>query len=452
MRSNLVSGLLFSALALGATFSCAGGDDADDKPSTGGKGGTGGVGGGVGGFGGGFGGGGAGGAGGGTVGGGGAGGVSGSGGSSGGSGGATGGAAGSGGDASVDAPADVTADAPVESGPDAGNCIPTTDAGPMPDAGCTAGQYWNPCKAACAPCSDLSWLAFGDPVAKVTGLSGNADDLFPRIRTLGSTDRVVLRRNTSNELDLHTATAQGSGWTALTSNLGNLVNYPNEEDSGPVIIPAGATDPSNGSTASEPFILFDSKRNGKPQVFLGQLFKSAGSPAPLAAVNQTTSGSKDYNPAYAYLGSNPRLYWTSDRGGKPGLYTLQVSGGASVAQVPLTLESGCAVSVEDVEPWVTPDGTVLFFSSPRYEQPNCANAVAGGIRTIFYTYLDPTTGQQIGTAKEIKAVRTTLETSYSNANVALRTPSLDPSFCSLYFSANAETEGGADYDVFSAAR
>ncbi|MBE7480178.1 MAG: hypothetical protein HS104_09360 [Polyangiaceae bacterium] len=446
MRSHWLSGVLLGLCAAGAAMSCAGGDDADDKPSTGGKGGTGGSGGtnfGGGGFGGGVG---ATGGSGGSGGSGATGGSSGSGGS-----GATGG---SGGDASLDSPSDVSADVTpdVEAGPDAGNCIPPADAGSAPDAGCATGQYWNPCKQTCAPCTDLSWLAFGDPVAKVAGLSSSADDLFPRITTLTSTDRVVLRRNSSNELDLYTATAQGTGWTALTNNLGNLVNYPNQEDSGPVIIPTGAVDPSNGTTTTEPFVLFDSKRNGKLQLFTSQLFKSAGSPAPLGApLNQSTSGSRDYNPAYAYLGGNARLYWISDRNSKPGLYTFPVAGG-SVAQVPLTFENGCAVIDEDLEPWVTPDGTVLFFSSPRHDQPNCALAVNGGVRALFYTYMDPTTGQQIGTAKELKAVRTAVETSVAKTNVSLRTPSLSPGFCSLYFSTDAHVEGGVDFDVFTAAR
>ena len=449
MSSRVVSGVLLSVLAAGTFFSCAGGDDADEKPASGGKGGTGGAS---------FGGGGFSGVGGfsGTTGGGGT--TVGGGGTTSGGGGATGGGGttgGTGGDASIDAPSDVVVDAPpdVDAGPDAGNCVPGADAGPPPDAGCTAGHYWNPCKQACTPCSDLSWLAFGGAVGKVAGLSGATDDLFPRIRTLGGTDRVVLRRTSSSELDNYTATAQGAGWTALTNNLGNLVNYPNAEDSGPVLIPTGAVDPSNGTTATEAFILFDSKRNsGKHQIFLSQLFKSAGSPAPLGApFNQTASGTRDYNPAYAYMGGSSRLYWISDRNSKPGLYTFAVGGG-SVAQVPLTLESGCPVLAEDVEPWVTPEGTVLFFSSPRYEAANCAAPVNGGTRAIFYTYMDPTTGQQIGTAKELKAVRTALETTYAKTNFSLRTPALDPTFCSVYFATDAEVEGGTDYDVFSTSR
>ncbi|MCC6665671.1 MAG: hypothetical protein IT375_18090 [Polyangiaceae bacterium] len=448
MRQRFLSAALFSLLAAGAAFACADGDDADDKPkNTGGAGGGGGSGGGVGGFGG--------------VGGS-SGGSGGSGGATGGTGGATGGSggqSGSGGsggtggaDASLDAPSDVSLDSPAEAeaGLDAGNCVPAADAGPAPDAGCAAGQYYNPCKQSCVPCSDLSWLDFHDPVGKVAGLSGGKDALFPRVTTLTSTDRVVLRQTASNELDLYTATAQGAGWTALTNNLGNLVNYPNAEDSGPLIIPTGAKDPSNGTVTTEPFILFDSKRDsGKHQIYLSTLFKSSLSPTPLASLNQGTSGKHDYNPAYAYLGSSPRLYWSSDRDNKPGLYTRAISGGA-VSQVALTLEGGCAVTAEDVEPWVTPDGTVLFFSSPRHEQPNCALAIDGGNRALFYSYMDPATGTQIGTAKEIKSVRTSLATTYSKTSFALRTPSLGPSSCTLYFSSNADAT--ADYDVFSAPR
>ncbi|MCC6897971.1 MAG: hypothetical protein IT377_03295 [Polyangiaceae bacterium] len=445
MRHRLIPAALFSLLAAGAAFACADGDDADDKPkNTGGSGGQGGSGGSIGGSGGGGATGGSGGSG--ATGGGGAGGT-------GGSTGGTGGVSGSGGaDASLDAPSDVSLDSPAdgEAGLDAGNCVPAADAGPAPDAGCASGQYYNPCKQSCVPCSDLSWLAFQDPVAKVAGLSGGKDALVPRITTLSSTDRVVLRQTAGNELDMYTATAAGAGWTALTNNLGNLVNYPNAEDSGPVIIPTGAKDPSNGNVTTEPFILFDSKRDsGKHQIYVSTLFKSSLSPTPLAALNQGTSGKHDYNPAYAYLGSNPRLYWSSDRDNKPGLYTRALSGGA-VAQVSLTLDGGCAVITEDVEPWVTPDGSVLFFSSPRHEQPNCALAIDGGNRALFYTYMDPATGKQIGTAKEIKSVRTSLATTYSKTSFSLRTPSLNPSSCSLYFSSNADA--AADYDVFSAPR
>ncbi len=455
MRNRLVFGAFSSLLVAGAVFSCADGDSADDKPkNTGGTGGQGGTGGG-------FGGGGVGGAGG-TGGSSGSGATgatggssgSGGGGASGGTGGASGsgGAAGVGGDASVDSPSDVAIDSPADSGPDAGNCVPAADAGPAPDAGCAVGQYFNPCLQLCAPCTDLSWLAFGDPVTKVAGLSGGSNALYPRITTLSSIDRVVLRQTASSELDLYTATVQGSGWTTLTNNLGNLVNYPNAEDSGPVIIPTGAVNPSNGSVATEPFILFDSKRDsGKHQIFSSALFKSTLSPAPLASpINQGTSGTHDYNPAYAYLSATAQLYWSSDRNGKPGLYTQAIKAGGPVSNVPLTLESGCAVTVEDVEPWVTPDGTVLFFSSPRHETPNCANAIDGGNRALFYTYMDPATGQQIGVAKEIKSVRASLAATYSKTSFALRTPSLNPGFCSLYFSTNADT--ATDFDVFTATR
>ena len=187
MRQRFLSAALFSLLAAGAAFACADGDDADDKPkNTGGAGGGGGSGGGVGGFGG------VGGSSGGSGGSGGA--TGGTGGSTGGSGGqsGSGGSGGTGGaDASLDAPSDVSLDSPAEAeaGLDAGNCVPAADAGPAPDAGCAAGQYYNPCKQSCVPCSDLSWLEFHDPVGKVAGLSGGKDALFPRVTTLTSGER-----------------------------------------------------------------------------------------------------------------------------------------------------------------------------------------------------------------------------------------------------------------------
>ncbi|MBK7581955.1 MAG: hypothetical protein IPI67_17325 [Myxococcales bacterium] len=452
MRLQAISGVVLGLLALGSAFSCAGGDSADEKPKTGGggAGGSGGTG---------FGGGGFGGVGG--VGGIGASGGTGGTGATGGTGGtgATGGVAGSGGaggDASVDAPSDVSVDSPadaaLDAGPDAGNCVPPADAGPAPDAGCAVGQYFNPCKQACTPCSDLSFISVGDPVAKIAALSAGKDDLFPRITTLSGTDRIVLRQSPSSTTDNFTATLTGTTWSALTNNLGNLVNYPSADDSGAIILPSGAVDPSNGATTTEPFMLFDSKRDGKAQMYSSQLFKGAGSPAPVAALNQTPSGTRDYNVAYAYLGANARLYWISDRNSQPGLYTRPVLAG-NVAKVSLSFENACPVSDEDIEPWVTPDGTVLFFSSPRHDQPNCAATVSGGARALFYTYMDPATGQQIGTAKEISAVRAALEATYSKTSFSLRTPSLAPGFCTLYFSTDADaSDAGSDFNVFTATR
>jgi hypothetical protein len=435
-------------------WSCSGGDEADER-SSGGKGGSGGAGatGGAGGMGGTA----ATGATGGT-------GATGAMGATGGTGatggsGAVGGNGATGGDASADAPNDQAAEGEAgEAGPDAGNCIPSSDAG-APDAGCPVGQYFNPCKQTCTPCTDLSFIQLGGKTSKDVTLSNPSgapgrDQLYPRITKLSGVDRIVYRHripaNNPKETQIVTATLSSGSWTGFTENLGNLVNYPNEDESAPLLVPQGVLDPSNGSTAAEPFLLFDSKRNGKPQVYSSQLFKSNGSPAPLGSpVNQATSGSRDYNPAYSYSGAPPRLYWVSDRNSTPGLYTVPVSGG-SVTHVPLTLASGCAVTDEDMEPWVTPDGTLLLFSSPRREPPNCALPLNSGKRGLYYTYLDPTTGQQIGAATELSGVRADLEKAYNKTDFELRTPSLDPGYCTLYFS--SDIDGGTDIDIFLSTR
>jgi len=167
-------------------------------------------------------------------------------------------------------------------------------------------------------------------------------------------------------------------------------------------------------------------------------------------INQAPSGTRDYNPAFAYLATPSRVYWISDRNTQPGLYTMPATGG-TLAKVTLTLESGCQVTDEDIEPWVTPDGTVLFFSAPRREQPNCNLPLNSGIRTAYYTYMDPATGQQIGSAKELTSVRTALETSFTKTTLNIRTPSLSPDFCTLYVSSDVDGSS-PEYDVYSALR
>ncbi|MCB9578014.1 MAG: hypothetical protein H6717_13405 [Polyangiaceae bacterium] len=353
-------------------------------------------------------------------------------------------------DASLDggggAPADAQADAPP--GYDASACT-----APPPDAGCAVGEYWHACKQSCVSCYDVSLLVFGD-VTKVTSLSDSGsgtNQRFPRLAADGSSTRVVLTQGvpptSPTHTDFLTGVQQGADFASLVTDLGNFVNYPGENESGPLLVPAGAVEPVSGTAAASLFLLMDSDRNGKQQIMSTPLFQGAGSPSVLAA--PVNAGGNDYHVAYAHQATPARLFWSSDRA-QPGLYTWAVTGGQA-QKVAVTLPGGCAASDEDLEPWVTPDGTLLLFSSPRRVGPNCNVPLNGGKRSLYFAYLDPATGLPLADAVELASVRTALEQSLGKTDFALGTPSLDPTACTLYFSSDGDPDD-ADWDVYRSPR
>ncbi len=361
--------------------------------------------------------------------------------------------------APADAALDVAVDSAADSAGDALSDTPGVDAagcsGTPPVGGCPAGQYFHVCKNSCVACSDFTLVGFpGAPklVPTLSDTTGGTDQLFPRIGLVGTEVRLVFSQRVPptapTQRDFAIAKAQGNDWASISTSLGNFVNYPSADEEASFLIPAGAKSPLTGSTSSEALLLMDSDRSGSRELYVSGLFKSQGSPAKLAA--PVNSGSRNYHASYAHAATPARLFWSSFRNNKGGLYTWALSGGSADA-VSLTHESGCPVIDEDLEPAVTADGRVMVFSAPRRAKPDCNTPLNAGRRSLFYVYLNPLTGQALAPAVELANLRTTLETVAGSAAVALRSPALEPNACTLYFASNA-APGDGDFDIYRVAR
>jgi hypothetical protein len=350
-------------------------------------------------------------------------------------------------DVGTDAPGDASADAP---GYDAAGCT-----GTPPSGGCAPGQYFHVCKNACVACADMSLLMFQAApkhMASVSDTTGGVDQLFPRIGLVGSKVSLVFSQRvpptSPTHRDFAMAEAQGGDWANINTNLGNFVNYPSADELAPVVVPAGALSPISGSASTETQLLMDSDRSGKREIYQTALFKSQGSPAKLAA--PINAGTRDYHASYAHAATPPRMYWSSFRAGKGGLYTWALTGGAAEAVV-LAHTSGCPVSDEDLEASITADGSVLVFSAPRRAPPDCNTPLNAGRRSLFFAYINPATGQALGPAVELSSLRTDLSTSAASTAISLRTPAFEPGACNLYFASDASA-GDGDFDIYRATR
>jgi hypothetical protein len=312
---------------------------------------------------------------------------------------------------------------------------------------CTDTQYCNPVTGRCTDCSDLSRLEFGPPdiILPVSNGPGN-DQIFPRVGVTANQVEAMVYEYTDT-VSTNTELASTTAWTTTQgTELPTSIN--NSLQSGPLLLPPGTS--LFGATADpgSALLLYDNPASGKSQIWSASAGTSGGTIALLQG-NINVTGSENSHVAVALGAPNGgRVWWVTSRSIGPaliqGLVTMPLNNAsAPVVNVPLDGDNGCHCTDLDVEPWVTPDGSVLFFSCVENDPASgCNTTLDNGHKHLYRTSLDPSTGLQVpGTTAAISAANLLGHDD--------RTPSLSPNMCSLYFSSARRT---TNFDILVSRR
>ncbi|WP_437757543.1 hypothetical protein [Sorangium sp. So ce1389] len=309
----------------------------------------------------------------------------------------------------------------------------SSTAGGGGEGGCGACKEGEFCTASetCVRCADRSGLlSFGTPAEiEVEGTS----PAFPRVRAEagddGTTQRLVYVAGFGPE-DRQIATATGWPWTAGAVVSSAMVNSPQSE-SGPLLLPVDALSPRDGFP--EGSLLFDRILAGPGS--LRQLFVADALEATAAETFgplNLDGGSHSVAVAHA---ARPYRYWfmseQQDDGGITHRLVTKRAHDAEAQALDITLPGDCPAQGADLAPWVTPDGSVLFFQAPYSPRGNCAQA---SVLRSFYVKLGPD-----GQPADAQPARMLL--SNLPPTVAVMTPSLSPDECTLYLASNLDTDG-----------
>ncbi|WP_437336568.1 hypothetical protein [Sorangium sp. So ce394] len=296
-------------------------------------------------------------------------------------------------------------------------------------AACKAGEF---CTASdtCVRCADrVGALSFGAPTAiEVDG----AKPAFPRVREEpGEGDGAATQRlvyvATFGSSDAQIATATGRPWTAGEVVASDAVNSPQSE-SGPLLLPVDARSPS--TDFPEGSLLFDRLLAGPgslPLVFVADRLE-ASQATTLEALN-LDGGSHSVAVAH---GVWPYRYWFMNKHQEGGQITSRLltmlATDAEARELHIVLPGDCPAQGDDLAPWATPDGSLLFFQAPYSARGDCAQA---SVLRSFYVRLGadglPVPGEK---AKMLLASL--------KPEIAVMTPSLSPDECTLYVASDLD--------------
>jgi hypothetical protein len=333
---------------------------------------------------------------------------------------------------------------PVDSGgvspSDGGVVSPCSD-----PALCPSGTYCDTTTGQCVACSDLSTIRFGAP-QRIDAVSLNqfGNQRFPRV-TRNPTE-MLFQMGDSNgpkKLWLIPNFNQNTGATVF----GSPVDVPSESISGGIevftTVPGLQSanlffDRTAGGAGTFRILFGGARTSGTTVAASGQL------PSPFNTLDPLMGGTPSSNYSIAIASRALRAYWMSNRNGQPQLLGAPlVAGGALSSAAPVTIglsaNAGCVRTGADATPWVTPDGTVLFFRTLEVGT-NCTPGPDSN--DLWYVRMDAQ-GQPASAAVRIANL--------STAGWDDTDPSLSGDLCWLYFS----TDGGPpdyEYDVYRAPR
>lgn len=284
-----------------------------------------------------------------------------------------------------------TGGASGEGGGDGASSSGTPACAPGMSGACPEGRYCAGDTFTCEPCADLGRLHFHTPfAADLAPPTAGTTVFYPRLGddpgalyfTYVDKSTPIPRRRIATA-PLKTS---GLGW-GTWSFAPTPINSSGEE-SGALFLPDGSAiaplvDPAI-IDAGKPVLLFDSNRNGAATIamFAANVEGSAAVPLLLPA------GTRDGDIAVAALASPPRFFWRSDAGSTLGPRLVTTIAASPVAEeVPIPLDNGCVTSFVDA-PWVTPDGSVLFFAAAYPAPPACAPPGVGPKHVFAVRLLD----------------------------------------------------------------
>ncbi|WP_437787758.1 hypothetical protein [Sorangium sp. So ce1097] len=318
-----------------------------------------------------------------------------------------------------------------------GGASSTAASGGGGEGGCGVCKDGEFCTASeiCVRCTDrTSVLSFGR--FEEIGVEGTSP-AFPRVRAepdkgdeagYGAEDvRLVYVASFGSSNDRQIATATGRPWTGGAVIASAIVNTAQME-SGPLLLPVDAPSPREmfppGSLLFDRFL----PGPGSPQ----KLFIADALEATSAVEFETLNrdwGSHSMAVAHA---ARPYRYWFMNehqdiKGTTSRLVTTRAHD-AAPQELDITLPGDCPAQGDDLAPWVTPDGGVLFFQAPYSPHGDCAKA---SVLRSFYVKLGPD-------GLPLNNERARLLLSVVGPNHAVMTPSLSPDECTLYFASDVD--------------
>ncbi|AUX40140.1 hypothetical protein SOCE26_015370 [Sorangium cellulosum] len=344
-----------------------------------------------------------------------------------GSGGGEGGAGGAGGAGGVEDVPSGTTSSSSSGGGGAGGC----------DA-CKEGEFCTVTET-CLPCNDRRGVLSFGPLTEID-VEGT-EPSFPRVRAEvgedGATQRLVYVARFGGASHTDIATATGRPWTGGAVLVNAQINTGRSE-SGPLLLPVDAPSPVSDMPPGP--LLFDHPLAGPgslPAVFAADF--PEGARVELIDDLLVDAGSHSVAVAHAL---SPARYWFmsmhQDNGVTVSRLVTKRAGDAAVQPVNIKLPGGCPAEGADLAPWVTPDGSLLFFQAPYSALGDCAQAV---VLRSFYVRLGAD-GLPVGEQPA------TILLPNEPPRVAVKTPSLSPDECTLFVASNAD---GAQR-LYSAAR
>ncbi|HSN98140.1 MAG TPA: hypothetical protein VLS89_07575, partial [Candidatus Nanopelagicales bacterium] len=266
-------------------------------------------------------------------------------------------------------------------------------------------------------------LSFG-PATPLPLVSPGPDPSYPRARMAAGGEELVFSARKmagSPDTDIALALRDGDAWQDGVFGTGVGITTLSPEWA-PLRLPAGVQVPD---VVGAELILFNAFNPGGRR----QIYAATPDAATKTAVPNLNDPLKDsYSPAMAWE-LNPPRYWYMRRIGAADQLRFVTQRAGELTATPIaavSLPGGCTVDLAltpDLAPWVTPNGSHLFFQA---DYPAACDNEAQA-RRGFWVPLTPITGVPTGPAEEIP-----IEGIAAGQQVS--TPSLSPDLCSLYFS------------------
>ncbi|WP_437591306.1 hypothetical protein [Sorangium sp. So ce1000] len=312
-----------------------------------------------------------------------------------------------------------------------GSAPSSAAAGGGGEGGCGACKDGEFCTASetCVRCAERGGvLSFG--ALSEIAVAG-ATPAFPRVRAekIGegeATLRLVYTAKFGAD-DTKIATATGRPWTAGGVVSSFMVDAEGQE-SGPLLLPLDAPSPQEDFPAGS--LLFDRLPTapGSPPLLLVADALDATRADALAALN-SDGGSRSVAVAHAL---HPYRYWFMNRHQDNGETTSRLvtkrAEDAAVEVLNINLPGECPAKGDDLAPWVTADGRLLFFQAPYSARGECEEA---SVPRSFYVALGAD-----GLPVDAQPARMLL--SNLDPSIAVMTPSLSPDECTLYLASNKD--------------
>lgn len=317
------------------------------------------------------------------------------------------------------------------SGGGGGSASSSAASGGGGEGGCGACKDGEFCTASetCVPCAARGGvLSFGAlSEVEVAG----AMPAFPRVRAETREGEATLRLVYTAKFgsdDTKIATATGRPWTAGEVVSSFLVDAEGQE-SGPLLLPLDAPSPLGSFPAGS--LLFDrlpTAPGSFPMLLVADGIEATQAD-PLTALNpdggsRSVAVAHGLRPSYRYWFMNRH----QDGGGTTSRLVTKLLEDAAAAVLDINLPGDCPAQGDDLAPWVTSDGRLLFFQAPYSAHGECE---AASVLRSFYVAL-----RDDGLPVDDQPARMLLPN--LDPSVAVMTPSLSPDECTLYLASDRD--------------